>query len=243
MENASKALIIAGEVFIALIVLGLWVTLVFLMGGFSANINDRVASDKVAEFNRHFTDFEGRIDISAEEIATIINFAKSNNDEKDLSINDAGTREQSVYWVDVEIDGLNAFKDNRIIGQSNYSSMSKFKSQLNKFIKNNNDKYFYCNVDVSNNNTKPRVDGTSNLYNPTTNKKGKIKINLANTDIEYSLNRKDQTKLVTKIKFGVLDYGTATREGTIKYPSNTEEELKFTLKNDGRNMYTYEYNN
>lgn len=242
MENASKALIMAGEILIALLLLGVWVTLIFIMGRFSANMNDRIASDKVLEFNKHFTDYEGRIDISAEEIASILNFAKTSNDDKDLSINEAGTSEQSVYWVDVEIDGLNAFKDNRIIGESNYSNANKFKSQLNKFIKNNIDKYFYCNVDVSTNATKPRVVSREDLYNPLTNTKGKITINLSDTDIEYSLHGRDRTKLVTKIKFGVIDYGTQTRDGTIKYPSGTDEALKFTLKNDGRNMYTYVYN-
>ena len=107
MENASKALIMAGEILIALLLLGLWVTLTVMMGRFSADMNDRIASDKVAEFNKHFTDYEGRIDISVEEIASIINFAKTSNDNNELSISDAGTSNQSVYWVDVEIDGLN----------------------------------------------------------------------------------------------------------------------------------------
>ena len=128
------------------------------------------------------------------------------------------------------------------MGESNYSNINKFKSQLNQFIKNNIDKYFYCNVDVSNNSRKPRVVDRNDLYDPSTGTKGKITINLSNTDIEYSLNKKDQTKLVTKIKFGVVDYGTPTRDGTIKYPSGTDESQKFTLKNDGRNMYTYVYN-
>ena len=76
MENASKALIMAGEILIALIVLGLGIGIIVTMGKFSADMNDRIAADTVAEFNNNFTKFEGRIDITAEEIASIINFAK-----------------------------------------------------------------------------------------------------------------------------------------------------------------------
>ena len=62
MENASKALIMAGEILIALIVLGLGIGIIVTMGKFSANMNDRIAADTVAEFNSNFTKFEGRID-------------------------------------------------------------------------------------------------------------------------------------------------------------------------------------
>ena len=120
MENASKALIMAGEILIAILVLALGVSIVMTMGKFSADMNDRIAADTVAEFNNNFTKFEGRIDITAEEIASIINFAKHSNDERGLSIDDVGTVNQSVYWVDIYVKGINIFTD--VIGVDDYKN-------------------------------------------------------------------------------------------------------------------------
>ncbi len=239
MENASKALIMAGEILIAILVLALGVSIVMTMGKFSADMNDRIAADTVAEFNNNFTKFEGRIDITAEEIASIINFAKHSNDERGLSIDDVGTVNQSVYWVDIYVKGINIFTD--VIGVDDYKNNNAFKSKVNQFIRANNETYFYCNVDVSTGN-KPEI-----IEVPQGNQKGKINIKLVTTDIEYSLNTKDRTKMVTSIQFGATDdrYGGAGST-IIKFKNGmTEEEKKacaFTVRNDAKKMYTYIYN-
>ena len=242
MENASKALIMAGEILIALIVLGLGIGIIVTMGKFSANMNDRIAADTVAEFNSNFTKFEGRIDITAEEIASIINFAKHSNDERGLSIDDCGTANQSVYWVDIYVKGINIFTD--VIGVDDYKNTNAFKSKINRFIRANNETYFYCNVDVSTGN-KPEI-----IEVPEGSKKGKINIKLATTDIQYSLNTKDRTKLITSIQFGATDdrYGI-NGDTIIKFKPSltigmTEEEKNvyaFKVRNDARKMYTYIY--
>lgn len=235
MENASKALIMAGEILIAILVLALGVSIVMIMGRFSANMNERIAADTVAEFNQNFTKYEGRIDITAEEIASVINFAKHSNDERELSIDDIGTSNQSVYWVDVSVVGVFKGTDrvfDGYINKAEYENTSAFKSKLNQFIKAYNTTYFYCNVDVSTTQKKPTI-----IKLPESNKKGIININLTEGDIGYSLNTRDQTKMVTSIQFGITD---------VKYKNGmTDEEKKayaFTVRNDARNMYTYTYN-
>ena len=132
MENASKALILAGEMLIGVIVLGLLSYLFVSMGRSSKKINNQIETDRVLVFNNHFTDFNGRVDITANEIVTVLNFAKKNN--KDYNI-DASSN--SVYYVDVLVDNVSII---------NYSE-----DQLNEFLKNNNIKYFKCNAKYTKN--------------------------------------------------------------------------------------------
>lgn len=245
MENASKALIMAGEILIAMVIVGLAVVIISKTGSFSANINDRIAADKVAEFNQHFTKYEGRIDITAEEIATIINFAKNSNDKNELSYDDMGTNNQSVYWVDVSINGAFSRTDKVFggyINKTEYENDNAFKSKLNQFIRAFNTTYFYCNVDYSSREKEPAV-----VKLPDGNKKGKIRINLSKDDISYSANTKDKTLLVNKITFGITNIDD---RNWLDWPAGITEEEKqeirqkygFTVRNDARKMYTYTYN-
>jgi predicted porin len=75
MENASKALIMAGEIVIAILVIGLIVYINVLFGNFSVSMNSKISESKTAEFNNNFYVYSGRYNITAPEIATIINFA------------------------------------------------------------------------------------------------------------------------------------------------------------------------
>ena len=84
MENASKALIIAGEVLIAVLVITFMVSLFVTFGNFSANIHEKLSNEQVIKFNNNFTIYEGRINITAQEIVTAINFAKQANDAREL---------------------------------------------------------------------------------------------------------------------------------------------------------------
>lgn len=127
MENASKALILAGEMLIGVIVLGLLSFLFVSMGRSSKKINNQIETDRVLVFNNHFTDFNGRVDITANEIVTVLNFAKKNNKDYNIDKNS-----NSVYYVDVLVD--------------NVSIIDYTKDQLNEFLKNNNINYFKCNA-------------------------------------------------------------------------------------------------
>ena len=65
MENVSKALIIAGEVLIAVLVLSLAMVVIVKFGKFSANTNKRLSEDELNNFNNKFYAFNGRINITA----------------------------------------------------------------------------------------------------------------------------------------------------------------------------------
>ena len=80
MENASKALIMAGEILIAVLVLSLAGVLIVRFGKFSSETNSKLVQNKTDEFNNKFYSLSGRINITADEIASLINYVKENND-------------------------------------------------------------------------------------------------------------------------------------------------------------------
>ena len=73
MENASKALIIAGEVLIGVLILTLASFVITQFGSFSRNLNNQMSETEIRSFNVNFTNFSGRANISMQEVATIIN--------------------------------------------------------------------------------------------------------------------------------------------------------------------------
>ncbi len=135
MENASKALIITGEVLIGILVLTLLSFIIVQFGNFSRNLNTQMSETEINRFNVEFTNFSGRADISMQEVASIINFAQKNNQEFEAQNGDA-------FFVDVKIDGES------VIGNS-----------INEYLTNTkNSKYYYCNIVISNIN----IDNTNN---------------------------------------------------------------------------------
>ena len=125
MENASKALIMAGEVLIGILILSLASYLVMSFGNFSKHLNTQMSESQITSFNVRFTNYSGRANISAQEIATIVNFVKQNNAEYEASPGDD-------YYADVLIDGK-----------------SILHNDLNAYLDNNKNSIFYsCNCDI-----------------------------------------------------------------------------------------------
>ena len=149
MENVSKALIIAGEVLIAVLVLSLAMVVIVKFGKFSANTNKRLSENELNDFNNKFYAFNGRINITADEIASLINYAKENNDLHEV---DLTNKQKSEYYVDVKIldDGNYNGSFFKILSKKPGDDISKadFKNAINVFLKDNNNKLFYCNAGV-----------------------------------------------------------------------------------------------
>lgn len=81
MENASQALIIAGTVLLAMLVLSVGLYLVVNYSKVSASYEQKKVVEEIRKFNTNFTRYITRTDITAQEIITLKNFAKS-YDEK-----------------------------------------------------------------------------------------------------------------------------------------------------------------
>lgn len=86
MENASQALLIAGSILIALIILSIGVYLVANYAKVSESYENTQALTEITKFNANFTAFEGRNDITAQEIVTLNNLVKEYNDKNDPDI-------------------------------------------------------------------------------------------------------------------------------------------------------------
>ena len=63
MENASKALIIAGGMLIAIMVASLFVYLFTTYGNYAENMYDRINQRQITEANNEYTKYEGASDI------------------------------------------------------------------------------------------------------------------------------------------------------------------------------------
>lgn len=79
MENAAKALLIAGGVLIAIILLTLFAYLFSHMATGTSNIYSTLDASEISEFNQQFLNYQGRTDLNIQDVITIINLAKDNN--------------------------------------------------------------------------------------------------------------------------------------------------------------------
>ena len=86
MENASKALLMAGGVLIGILILSLAAYLFADFGATSARVHQQNADKKLAEFNTKFTSYEGYKDkddnwqITIYDIITLAGYAIENNE-------------------------------------------------------------------------------------------------------------------------------------------------------------------
>lgn len=123
MENATKALLIAGGVLIAIIIISIGLYLYSMFSNQSKEYNDIISATELEKFNSKFNVYIGRNDIKAQEIVSIVNFAKEYNGQVE------------IY---VEIDG----KSERILFSGNPEEEVVLSQET--FIKNNKDSYFSC---------------------------------------------------------------------------------------------------
>lgn len=79
MENASKALVMAGGVLIAIMLLTLFTYLFSRMSSSTSGIYQLIEKHEKDEFNQQFLNYEGR-EITPQDVATLINLAQ--NSEK-----------------------------------------------------------------------------------------------------------------------------------------------------------------
>ncbi len=81
MENASKALLISAGVLIAILLLTLFSYLMRQMGDSTSGIYSTLSQHEITEFNQKFLNYEGRDNLSIQDVVTIINLAKDNNEK------------------------------------------------------------------------------------------------------------------------------------------------------------------
>lgn len=97
MENASKALLMAAEVLIGVLILSLMVYLFATFGSNSAKINKQLEDNKLAEFNSQYDKYVGKEDVTIYDIITVTNLAKENNKYYELETSTKGN-----YYISVK---------------------------------------------------------------------------------------------------------------------------------------------
>ena len=100
MENASKALIMAAEVLIGVLVLSLMVYLFISFGSNASEISKQLEESKLSEFNSQFDKYNGKNDVTIYDIVTLANLAKENNDYYELNNSTDGN-----YYVTIKLNG------------------------------------------------------------------------------------------------------------------------------------------
>lgn len=89
MENASKALLMAASILIAMLVIGLGTYLFNIFGTFSKNQQEKLYDNAVAQFNTQFTKYETMEEITIHDIITLANYAKDYNLANEITDSDS----------------------------------------------------------------------------------------------------------------------------------------------------------
>lgn len=123
MENASKALIMAAEVLIAMVILSLAMYLVITFGNFSQQVHEQNEEIELTQFNSQFAQFEAMENVTIYDIVTVANYARENNQRYEL---DASSRDkESTYYISVY----------RKLSSSNNAIEHESQPELDKLIK------------------------------------------------------------------------------------------------------------
>ena len=127
MENASKVLIMAAEILFGVILISILVLMFYAWGNFSNNINSKIQETKINEFNIQFVSYNGRTDLTAYDIVSIVSLANEYNIEVD----------EESYKIKIEGNAI--------------SSIQALINDIPKFIKDNQDKTFTLKITQYNN--------------------------------------------------------------------------------------------
>lgn len=127
MENASKALLMAGGVLIAILVLTVFVALKASFDNTAQSYVDRLDLQELQKYNSNFETYEDRQDITAQEIVTLINFAKQKEQGTQIFI---GTEEVT----NKNIDDQNELLFEKLNTKFSYSSIEYNKGKVTKVV-------------------------------------------------------------------------------------------------------------
>ena len=157
MENASRALIMAAGVLVGVLLLSLAVYLFTIFGNFGSEMTTQMNEKNLSEFNAQFTKYESYQDENgkwqntcrAQDVVTIANLAKENNNKYEYTVSDANT---GYYYVKVIVK--NVSRNDYTTFLANYSGESIYSEEQQKDIFNVI--YFKC-TDIKINENSKRV--------------------------------------------------------------------------------------
>lgn len=119
MENASKALIMAAEVLIGVLIISLAVYLFTNFGQTSKEINEKNREQQIVQYNTRFTSYLGRTDLTIYDVITVANLVIENN---------------TTYAGNSELQIVTGVRSGR--GSSYQNLQNKTQAQFNVLIQN-----------------------------------------------------------------------------------------------------------
>lgn len=117
MENASKALIIAGTTLISVMVLGIIVFLINKFSIISDTYTSKLDTVELKKYNSNFEVYINRDDITAQEIVTLVNLSQEKNNETKVFF---GNQDCTNNWDEVN---KNEFLKNNITNFFKYKEI------------------------------------------------------------------------------------------------------------------------
>lgn len=123
MENASKALIISASILIGVIILSIAVYLFASFGGTSREIQKKMDSRALAEFNNNFTKYLDSNSCTIHDIVNLAKFARKTNEEMEYTTADS----DKPYYVQVILDkkDITQYSEEQLIDLLNNNSIAK----------------------------------------------------------------------------------------------------------------------
>lgn len=106
MENASKALLIAGAMLLTILLATLAIYIFNTFGGQTAGLYDKLEQSDIDSFNQKFLQYEDK-ELRIQDVVSIINLAKDNNNSNRLPV--------KVKVMEDENDLVNATIDENYI--------------------------------------------------------------------------------------------------------------------------------
>ena len=105
MENASKALIMAGEILIGIMIVSIAVYLFNMMGEYSRNTNKAIEDTQIAQFNSQFLKYEGSTECTIHDIVSLANLANKHNKEYEID-SETGEKSDNTLYVQIDIKNV-----------------------------------------------------------------------------------------------------------------------------------------
>lgn len=137
MENASKALLMAGGVLIGILVLSLIAYLFIYFGSQSQDFRDTMNQKQLTKYNAQYTIYDGRSNLTIYDVVTAINVAFENNVKHMYDSN-----YNTEHFVSVKVDNTEKAKPN----PADNDTVKKHTDAINDLIQENRDNKYICNV-------------------------------------------------------------------------------------------------
>lgn len=143
MENASKALIIAAEVLIGVMILSIGAYLFAKFANYSKENYQIIEDRQIAEFNNQFLKYTGNNDCTIHDIASLANLAQKNN--KEYGVENETGYSANLPYIQVDLEGYEHLEKYGLESSNVYKDKSLVDLIKQYDLKSNNEvQYFEC---------------------------------------------------------------------------------------------------